>query len=114
MVFYLLFAVALCSLGQTLPQGGVLFGSPTDADCTYDIKTSHTFATLTCLHHSYHEDHWDCATPCAKVIRTRLAIDATLTDWPSWLTSMNSAYSTSGVPWSGSTVFIHTSQYAYP
>jgi hypothetical protein len=63
---------------------------------------------------SWHLDHWDCAAPCSTVTNTRLAIDATITDYPSWLESMNLAHSTSGVPFSGTRVFVHTSVYEYP
>ncbi|KAI9146887.1 hypothetical protein HJFPF1_13457 [Paramyrothecium foliicola] len=91
-----LFAVAVAIVVHALPQGGAPSGSPIGADCTF------------------HEDHWDCVTPCATVTRTRLGIDATITDWPAWQTSMNSVYSTPGISWSGSTVFVHTSVYHYP
>jgi len=58
---------------------------------------------------SFHEDHWDCVTPCSTITSTVLAIDATITSYAEWLSSMNSEYSTSGVPWSGDRVFVHTS-----
>lgn len=63
---------------------------------------------------SFHQDHWDCVTPCLTVTSTRLAIDATITGYDDWFSSMNSEYSTSGVSWSGSRVFVHTSVYDYP
>ena len=46
-------------------------------------------------------------------ISTRLGLaETTLTNYPEWLTSMNSAHSTSGVPFSGTRVYVHTSVYS--
>ena len=51
----------------------------------------------------------------SAITSTRLAIDATITDYRSWLSSMNSAYSTSGVSLSGTDrVFVHTTLETYP
>lgn len=52
---------------------------------------------------------------CSTITSTRLAIDATVTDYISWLSSMNDAYSTPGVPFSGTDrVFVHTTLETYP
>lgn len=84
-------------IAVALPQGSPLPSeSPSGLDC------------------SWHLDHWDCSATCATITSTRLGIVATVTDYPSWLTSMNSAYSTSGVDFSGTRVFVHTSVYEYP
>ncbi|KAH7369200.1 hypothetical protein B0T11DRAFT_327307 [Plectosphaerella cucumerina] len=89
--------ILLAGMAAALPQGSPApTESPTGLDC------------------SWHLDHWDCAAPCSTVTNTRLAIDATITDYPSWLESMNLAHSTSGVPFSGTRVFVHTSVYEYP
>ena len=58
--------------------------------------------------HRFHQDHWDCVTPCSTITSTRLAIDATVSNYTEWLDSMNSHWSTPGVSWSGSRVFVHT------
>ncbi|ROT42973.1 hypothetical protein SODALDRAFT_327135 [Sodiomyces alkalinus F11] len=64
---------------------------------------------------SWYEDHWDCerAGACSTVTVTQLGIDATVTDYDGFMNSMNSAYSTSGISFSGEHVFIFTSLYTY-
>lgn len=112
--------LALPASALALPQGtGTIPPSPTGAECTY-VSVFHSVPLIWRIPSSFltetrfHEDHWDCITPCETVVSTRLAIDATVTDYAEWLTSMNNEYSTSGISWSGSRVFIHTSIYEYP
>ncbi|KAL2760166.1 hypothetical protein ACRALDRAFT_1059943 [Sodiomyces alcalophilus JCM 7366] len=63
---------------------------------------------------TWYEDHWDCESACSTVTITQLGIDATVTDFDGFMTSMDSAHSTSGVTFSGEEVFIFTSVYTYP
>ncbi|KAF3359926.1 hypothetical protein VdG1_01616 [Verticillium dahliae VDG1] len=86
----------MAGLAAALPQGTPVAPSPSGQDCTW------------------HEDHWDCLAPCETVTTTRLAIDATVTDWDAFRSSMDAEHSTSDVPFTGSSVFVHTSLYTYP
>jgi hypothetical protein len=63
---------------------------------------------LTCVAHRFHEDHWDCTTPCVTRTTTRYGISTTVTNYASFISSMNSAYSTSGVPFSGPSIPVYT------
>ncbi|KXX77758.1 hypothetical protein MMYC01_206705 [Madurella mycetomatis] len=82
-------ALGLARLVAAAPQGNMP-PSPTGLDCTF------------------HEDHWDCITPCATSTTTHWGIATTVTDYAAWRSSMNSAYSTSGVSFSGSSIPVYT------
>ncbi|SPO05390.1 uncharacterized protein DNG_08077 [Cephalotrichum gorgonifer] len=57
---------------------------------------------------SFHEDHWDCPTPCSTIESVQYGIDTTVSNYPGFVSSLNKLYSTSGVTPSGSRIPVFT------
>ncbi|PGH23449.1 hypothetical protein AJ80_02559, partial [Polytolypa hystricis UAMH7299] len=90
-------ALGLCDRARevfALPQAGTIPPSPTGASCTF------------------HQDHWDCTSQCTTTT-SYLGIATSISDYDSFISSMNAVYSTGG-SFSGSEVPVYTNAFTFP